>query len=260
MYKKFFFFTLSVSFLLINNLVQAKEQSMLNIIRLEQLGRYKNEWLNSYHHFNFGQYYDPLRISFGNLQVINDDLIKAGKGFDMHPHRNMEIITYVRKGAIIHKDNLGNQGITRAGNIQVMSAGKGISHSEYSTPEEDTLLYQIWIKPNKFNTAPHWKNIEFPKVQVKGSLPLLISGKIRDNKLQPPLLYQEAAIYGGKVAKDNVINQSISSQAYLLVSFGKIMINNYILKTGDAAQLENEEVININIIEDSELLLIDIGA
>ena len=122
---------------------------MITVYPHEQLGGANYGWLNAKHHFSFSHYYNPERMSFGALRVINDDIIKAGTGFDTHPHQNMEIITYVRKGAITHRDNQGNVGRTEAGDMQVMSAGTGITHSEYNLESQDTQLYQIWIEPNK---------------------------------------------------------------------------------------------------------------
>ena len=118
---------------------------MINLIPYEKLGGANHGWLKAKHHFSFASYQDPRRMSFGPMRVINDDIVAAQKGFDPHPHDNMEIITYVRKGAITHKDNMGNEGRTVAGDVQVMSAGTGVTHSEYNLEDEETSLYQIWM-------------------------------------------------------------------------------------------------------------------
>ena len=134
---------------------------MITIYPYEELGHADHGWLDARHHFSFGRYHNPERMGFGVLRVINDDIIKAGKGFDTHPHKDMEIITYVRKGAITHRDSNGNEGRTEAGDVQVMSAGTGIFHSEYNLEDEDTNIYQIWIEPHKLDVTPDWSAHEF---------------------------------------------------------------------------------------------------
>ena len=129
---------------------------MINLIPYEKLGGADHGWLKAKHHFSFASYQDPNRMNFGPMRVINDDIVAAQKGFAPHPHDNMEIITYVRKGAITHKDNMGNEGRTAAGDVQVMSAGTGVTHSEYNLEDEETSLYQIWMFPNKKNVKPRW--------------------------------------------------------------------------------------------------------
>ena len=141
-----------------------------------KLGGAHHGWLDAKHHFSFANYFDPKKLSHGELLVINDDRIAPHTGFDTHPHRDMEIITYVRKGAITHKDNKGNKGRTTAGNVQVMSAGTGIFHSEYNLEDEETNIYQIWILPNAKSVPPRWDAAEFPKEPVSTNLPLLVSG------------------------------------------------------------------------------------
>ena len=133
-------------------------------------------WLDARHHFSFSNYQNPKRQQFGVLRVINDDVIKAGTGFDTHPHQNMEIITYVREGAITHRDSNGNVGRTEAGDVQVMSAGTGVSHSEFNRESEDTNIFQIWIDPNQLDVKPRWDSYTFPKQPTADALMLLVSG------------------------------------------------------------------------------------
>ena len=147
-------------------------------------------WLNSKHSFSFGHYYDPKHMGFSVLRVINDDIIQAGTGFDTHPHANMEIITYVRTGAITHRDSNGNVGRTEAGDVQVMSAGSGIYHSEFNLESEDTNIFQIWIEPNQLEVTPRWDSFEFPKQTAESSLTLLVSGEGD----APLSIYQDAYI------------------------------------------------------------------
>ncbi|CAE6926912.1 Pirin domain-containing protein [Pseudomonas marincola] len=138
---------------------------MIEVRPFEQLGGANHGWLAARHHFSFAEYYDPKRMAWGQLRVWNDDEIAPQTGFPPHPHRDMEIITYVRKGAITHQDNLGNKGRTEAGDVQVMSAGTGITHSEYNLEDETTQIFQIWIMPNQFNSAPSWGAKPFPKAE-----------------------------------------------------------------------------------------------
>lgn len=136
---------------------------MLQLRPFESLGHANHGWLDAHHHFSFAEYYDPARMHWGNLRVWNDDLIAAGSGFPSHPHRDMEIITYVREGAITHQDSLGNKGRTEAGDVQVMSAGSGIVHSEYNLEDVDTRIFQIWVVPERVGDAPTWGSRPFPK-------------------------------------------------------------------------------------------------
>src|ERR1700742_2117012 len=135
----------------------------VTVIPYEKLGHADHGWLDARHHFSFAHYWNPDRVHFGALRVINDDKVAPGRGFGTHPHDNMEIITYVRQGAITHKDSMGNTGRTGAGDVQVMSAGTGVFHSEHNLESEDTKLYQIWITPNKRGVKPRWEAREFPK-------------------------------------------------------------------------------------------------
>jgi len=227
---------------------------MIKIYPYEELGHADHGWLNARHHFSFASYYNEKRMNFGVLRVINDDIIKAHSGFPTHPHANMEIITYVRKGAITHKDNQGNQGRTEAGDIQVMSAGTGIAHSEYNLEDEDTNLYQIWITPNKMGVPPRWDAKEFPKEPVKHSLSLLVSG---DGKA-PLSIYQDVQIYGGKLEKNTLIDHKIPGKAYLLVSQGEIFLDNKILKKGDGAEITKLNHVKIKSVANSEVLVINL--
>lgn len=227
---------------------------MITIYPYSKLGRANYEWLDARHHFSFANYYNPNRMKFGVLRVINDDIIKPQSGFDMHPHKNMEIITYVRSGAITHKDNKGNEGRIEAGDIQVMSAGSGIIHSEYNLEDNDTNLYQIWIKPNKINVEPRWDSKVFPKEVLTDSLPLLVSG----NNDAPLFIYQDIEIYGGKLKKNTIISHPIKRQAYLLVSQGKISLEGQVIKRGDGVEITNLPHIKIQTIDDSEILILDV--
>ncbi|MBF3233231.1 pirin family protein, partial [Pseudomonas aeruginosa] len=148
----------------------------------DRLGHANHGWLNARHHFSFADYYDPEREDWGRLRVWNDDEIAAGSGFPPHPHRDMEIITYVREGAITHQDSLGNKGRTEAGDVQVMSAGTGIVHSEYNLEAETTRIFQIWIIPDRRGDQPRWGSKPFPKAERDGRFVTLASGDEQDSE------------------------------------------------------------------------------
>lgn len=231
---------------------------MIKVIEYNNLGGADHGWLKAKHHFSFASYQDPNRVRFGPMRVVNDDIVAAKKGFDPHSHDNMEIITYVRKGAITHKDDMGNEGRTVAGDVQVMSAGTGVVHSEYNLEDEDTTLYQIWMFPNKKNVKPRWDAKQFPKEAVEGKLKPLVTGF--ENKSDDTLkIYQDAAIYAGRVNKGKSVNQSIDrDQAYVLCSQGKIKIDDVEIKKGDGAEITELKDVSITSIEDSEILFIDL--
>lgn len=192
----------------------------------EGLARANYGWLDARHHFSFAEYYNPERMEFGPLRVINDDIIKSNTGFDTHPHRDMEIITYVRRGAISHRDSNGNEGRTQAGDVQVMSAGTGIQHSEHNHEQEETNLFQIWIEPNKIGVTPRWDSHEFPRQPVESELKLLVSG----DGVAPLRIHQDAYIYAGQMLSGTEVRHQIHRQAYLLCSGGELQVNGETLK------------------------------
>lgn len=230
---------------------------MIEHIPYENLGQADYGWLQARYHFSFSQYHNPARMGFGTVRVINDDIVKAGSGFDMHPHKNMEIITFVRKGAITHRDSVGNAGRTVAGDVQVMSAGKGVFHSEFNLESEDTSLYQIWIEPNQSGVEPRWDAMTFPKTHATQALHLLVSGNGADGALT---IHQDAKIYGGKLLQGSTLNQTIKHQAYVLVSDGKIRIDGKTLAKGDAAQITQQSSFEITAVQDAEVIVIDAPA
>lgn len=232
---------------------------MIKLYPNETLGRYTNDWLDSRHHFSFGEYHNPARMRFGTLRVINDDVIKAGTGFDFHPHQDMEIITYVREGTILHRDSLGNNGRTLAGDVQVMSAGTGIVHAEYADPELETRIFQIWITPREKGVLPRWDSAQFPKGFASDTLPLLVSGRDKDRAQNPLFIHQDAAIYGGRLrAGQSILHTPFSAKAYLLASSGRLHVEGKELTQGDGAEITGQEPISITAITDSELLVIEV--
>jgi quercetin 2,3-dioxygenase len=231
---------------------------MVTVYPYEQLGQHTIEWLEARYHFSFMYYYNPARLGFGTLKVINDDIVKAGGGFDTHPHKDMEIITYVRQGAITHKDSEGNKGRTEAGSVQVMSAGSGIFHSEYNAEDEDTRLYQIWIEPNTKKVKPRWESAVFPRELQKNKLQLLVSGYPEDKNTSALFIHQSACIYGGRLAKGAVITHPIRKQAYILLSEGNVEIEGNAMKKGDGAEVTDSKEIKIMAKEESEILVVDV--
>ena len=222
------------------------------------LGHHKFGWLDARYHFSFSEYQNAQRMGFGALRVINDDIIKAGGGFDTHPHKDMEIITYVRKGAITHRDSKGNAGRTEAGDVQVMSAGTGIYHSEFNLESEDTNLFQIWIYPREKGVEPRWDSLNFPKTKVDETLPLLVSGFSEDLGKGVLNIHQDARIFGGVIGSGQSIRHSITNQAYLLVSEGEIILDGKILSKGDGAEITDVANIIIEAMKTSEVVIIDV--
>ncbi len=231
---------------------------MIDIRPFNTLGRFTNEWLNAHYHFSFADYMDPNRTGIGPLLVWNDDEIQAGSGFPMHGHRNMEIITYVRYGAISHEDHLSNKGKTPAGDIQVMTAGKGILHSEYNYEAEVTGLYQIWIQPSESSLPPRWDQKTFSQEDYKGGFLPLASGQ----KQFPDALRinQDATLYGTHLVENEEIIQPMNKNrlGYLVVSSGSIELNGQHLGERDGAMIANEDNLQIKALGPAELIFADL--
>ena len=233
---------------------------MITVYPYQTLGHADHGWLDARHHFSFASYRNPARTHFGALRVINDDKVAAGRGFGTHPHDNMEIITYVRSGAITHKDTLGNTGRTGAGDVQVMSAGDGVFHSEHNLDPVDTRLYQIWIEPNARDVAPRWEAKAFPKASVMDQLNLLVSGQPEHEGDGALFIHQDAAIYGGTLKAGTTVTQTLKHQAYILASVGAFTVNGTTLHQGDGAEVTGEKTITITAVSDAEVLIIDVPA
>ncbi|PKG75624.1 hypothetical protein CXF83_15460 [Shewanella sp. Choline-02u-19] len=233
---------------------------MIKHYPFDELGKASHGWLTSSHHFSFADYYNPARMGFGTLRVINDDWVKPNTGFPTHAHRNMEIISFIRSGAITHKDSKGNKGLTPVGEVQVMSAGTGISHSEYNLSKEPLTFYQIWIEPNKHNVEPRWESNLYSKDGDNNELPLIVSGYPED-KNEALYINQLARIYGGKLKKGVQYIQNIDHQMYVLASSGKIKVSDnqtsIVMHKGDGAEVTEQKLITIEVLEDSEFILID---
>src|SRR6516162_2511767 len=216
---------------------------------VESLGGANHGWLNAKHHFSFAEYHDPERMGWGSLRVWNDDTIAPQAGFPPHPHSDMEIITYVRKGAITHEDSLGNKGRTEAGDVQVMSAGTGIVHSEYNRENEATQIFQIWILPNQRGEAPSWGARPFPKGDRSGRFVTLASGFDGDGDALP--IRTDARLLGATLKAGETAEYRLAEgrRAYLVSALGAVEVNGARLAAGDGAAIENERVLSVTAIE-----------
>ena len=233
---------------------------MIRVQPFDRLGRFQNDWLNARHHFSFGGYRDPARMGVGGLRVWNDDEIAPGRGFDPHPHKEMEIITYVREGAITHRDSLGNEGRTEAGDVQVMHAGTGIVHAEYNREATPTRLFQIWIMPDRAGVQPGWGTRSFPKGEA-GTLTALADGRKGADGTALPL-YADAAVLAGTLRRGQTIRQTLGAGrvGYLVPATGTVTVNGVALNTRDGATITGEQEIAITAGADSELVLVDVAA
>ncbi len=232
---------------------------MIEIRPFADLGRFRNAWLNARHHFSFGEYHDPARMGFGGLRVWNDDEIAPGTGFDPHPHREMEIITYIREGAITHRDSLGNEGRTEAGDVQVMHAGTGIVHAEYNRETVPTRLFQIWLMPTTPRVAPGWGTRQFPK--AGGGLSVLASGRAADIEAGALPLYTNGALWAGTIRAGETVRRSLPANggAYLVPATGAITVNGVAAATRDGVAVAGEAEIAITATEEAEVVLVELG-
>lgn len=224
----------------------------------ETLGGARYDWLKTKHHFSFADYYDPQRMGWGALRVWNDDEIAPDTGFPRHPHADMEIITYVRQGAITHQDSLGNQGRTEAGDVQVMSAGTGIRHSEYNLEPETTRIFQIWIEPSSRGGKPGWGAKPFPKEDRSGRFVTLASGSDEDNDALP--IRADARVLGAKLKAGEQAEYPMAEgrRGYLVSALGAVELNGVRLAERDGAAIENERMLRITAVEDAEIVLVDV--
>lgn len=234
---------------------------MIDIRPFDSLGAFRNEWLNARHHFSFGGYHDFRRMGIGHLRVWNDDEIAPGTGFGAHPHENMEIITFVRQGAITHQDSLGNTGATRAGDVQVMHAGTGITHAELNREAEPTRLFQIWIIPDEMGVKPGWQSREFPR-ETGQRLVVLASGREADAASDALPLHANAAVLAARLAVGEKAEYSLkpSRAAYLVAAAGDIKVNGQLAHARDGVALRDEPEIQIEAIGDAEIVLVDVTA
>jgi len=232
---------------------------MIEIRPFASLGAFRNDWLNAKHHFSFGHYQDPARMGVGRLRVWNDDEVAPGTGFGAHPHQDMEIITFVRQGAITHQDSLGNEGRTGAGDVQVMHAGTGITHAELNKEAKATRLFQIWILPDLKGVTPGWEAREFPRASGEG-LQVLASGRPGDKGTDALPLYANAAVLAAKLASGERASYALPAgrAAYLVAAKGDIKVNGRIAAPRDGVVLRDEPHIEIEALQAAEIVLVDV--
>lgn len=233
---------------------------MIEVRPFNGLGHFETDWLSARHHFSFGHYMDHERMGVGPLRVWNDDTIQPKTGFPPHPHQDMEIITYVRKGAITHKDNLGNEGRTVAGDVQVMSAGTGIQHAEYNMEDEETQIFQIWIIPNKRGLAPRWDTKTFPKAGEAQGLQILASGRQEDEGSDALGIHQDAAVLGATLTEGESVDFALNGdrKAYLVPARGVIEVNGTRVDTRAGVVIHGEPNVTVKALEEAEIVVVDI--
>ncbi len=229
---------------------------MLDIRRFDSLGKLDIDWLSARYHFSFSNYHDPARMGVGQLRVWNDDTIQPHTGFPAHGHSDMEIITYVRTGAITHQDSLGNSGRTEAGDVQVMSAGSGIRHAEWNAEDEPTTIFQIWIQPNRSGLAPQWGTRPFPRADRANRWSTLASGRGEDDALP---IRQDASILGATLQAGKTLTHEVGPgrHAYFVLAAGAVDIDGERLNARDGAAVTGPHTLTFTAHDDAEIVLID---
>ncbi|WP_159976882.1 MULTISPECIES: pirin family protein [unclassified Novosphingobium] len=230
---------------------------MIELRPFDTLGAANHGWLDAHHHFSFADYHDPARTNWGRLRVWNDDTIAAKSGFPPHPHRDMEIITYVRTGAITHRDSMGNTGRTEAGDVQVMSAGTGVQHSEFNLEDEDTTLFQIWIMPDRRGEKPGWGARPFPKGDRTGRFVTLASGIAGDEDALP--INADARVLAATVKAGETVTYETEAgrHSYLVPATGRIKVGDVEANARDGVAITGLDAISVTALEDAELVLVD---
>ena len=231
---------------------------MITLRRSAERGHADHGWLNSYHSFSFAGYQDTNHMGFGPLRVINEDRVAPGQGFGTHGHRDMEIISYVLHGALAHKDSMGNGSVLRPGFVQRMSAGKGVSHSEFNDSPDDMVHFlQIWIEPNVLGIAPGYEETQFSDEEKRGKLRLIASADGRDGSVK---IHQDASVYASLMNGDDRLSHPLAAgrQSYLHVVRGSVVVNGQLLNTGDAAKISGDSTVELSDGKDAEILLFDL--
>lgn len=232
---------------------------MIRVRRAEERGETRTDWLESRHTFSFGDYYDPQNMGFSALRVINEDRVIAGAGFPAHSHRDMEIITYVLEGALAHKDSTGTSSVIRAGDVQRMSAGTGISHSEYNGSQTEPVHFlQIWIVPDKTGLAPGYEQRGFVLDEHQGKWILIAS---KDGRAGSVTVHQDVDVWAARLSPANQLIFSLRPKRnfWTQVARGAVTLNGMSLNAGDGAALSDEEILKIKAVEAAELLMFDLA-
>jgi len=231
---------------------------MIVLRKATERGHANHGWLDSYHSFSFADYYDPKHMGFASLRVINEDVVQPGKGFGTHGHRDMEIITYILAGALEHKDSMGNGSIIRPGDVQRMSAGSGVQHSEFNPSQSELVhLLQIWIEPNVAGIKPGYEEKHFDAASKRGRLRLIASSDGREGSVT---IHQNAAVYAALIDGAERASHQLAAgrQAYVHVARGKVTVNGQPLAAGDALKASGEPVVELEKGEQAEVLLFDL--
>lgn len=230
---------------------------MIELRPFADLGGEDHGWLDARHHFSFANYFHAGRMNWGNLRVWNDDAIAPGTGFPPHAHQDMEIVTYVREGAITHQDNLGNTGRTVAGDVQVMSAGTGVVHSEFNREDVTTRIFQIWIIPTRLGEKPSWGTRSFPRGDRSGQFVVLASGHEEDSEALP--IRTDARVVGATLKAGAIARYVLGSdrKGYLVLATGAVRIGDVKADARDGVAVSGIETLEVTAIEDSEIVLVD---
>ena len=229
---------------------------MIQIRPSEERGRNKIEWLDTHFTFSFDQYFDPEHIQFRSLRVLNEDIVAPGKGFGMHPHKDMEILTWILDGSLEHRDSMGTGAVIRPGELQHMTAGSGVLHSEFNpSPKDPTHLLQIWIVPEKKNLKPEYEQLAFPDKDLRGKFHHVAG------PTAPVTIHQDADLFIARLDKNDEIKHEIKSgrHAWVQVARGTVRLNDVELKQGDGAAISKEKEVRVVAQEPSEVLLFDLA-
>ena len=233
---------------------------MVKIRKAKERGHADHGWLNTYHTFSFADYWDPRHMGWGPLRVINEDRVAGGTGFPTHAHRDMEIITYVLEGALEHRDSLGTGSVIRPGEVQRMSAGTGVRHSEYNASKTEPVhLLQIWIEPARAGITPAYEQKTFPESERRGRLRLIAAADGRDGAVT---IHQDAAVYATTLARGERVEHTLAPRrlGWLQVARGALLLNGERLDQGDGAAMDNERGVVLEALEPAEALLFDLPA
>jgi quercetin 2,3-dioxygenase len=235
-----------------------EENQMITLRKADERGYADHGWLKSYHTFSFAGYYDPEHMGFGPLRVINEDRVAPGQGFGTHGHRDMEIISYVLEGALEHKDSMGNGSVIRPGDVQRMSAGTGVQHSEFNPSKSELVHFlQIWIEPNVTGIAPGYEEKRFDAQSKRGTLRLVASHDGREGSVR---IHQDASLYATLLDGEDQVQHRLASgrKAYVHLARGAVSVNGQHLRAGDAAKIEGASEVTLNAGAGAEALLFDL--
>jgi len=232
---------------------------MINIRKSNDRGQADHGWLNTRFTFSFAEYYDPKHEQFRTLRVMNDDRVAGGGGFPTHPHRDMEIVTYVLEGALAHKDSMGNGSVIKPGDVQYMSAGTGVTHSEFNASKSDTVhLYQIWMFPDKQEYTPAYDQRNFSDAEKRGKLRLVVSPDGRDGSVR---IRQDNELYATILGAGDCVKHELKPErhAYVQVAKGSVTLNGKTLEAGDGAEISKEKALQLTGVKEAEVLLFDLA-